>query len=215
MKHIRFTNPHRKKHFDFFNKMDQPHFGICANIDISNLLACIKKRQLAFTPTMVYLIAHTANLIPQFRYRIRNQQIVEHEAVHPSFAVKVEATDVFSFCEVKYQANYTTFAKNARDRMAEMHQNPSFEDEIGRDDYLFLSAFPWASFTSVQHAMHYSPVDSVPRIVWGKYFEDKETIKMPLSVQAHHALVDGVHMGRYFELFQELCSSIEQWIELP
>ena len=25
---------------------------------------------------------------------------------------------------------------------------------------------------------------------------------MPLSVQAHHALVDGVHMGRYFEIMQ-------------
>jgi chloramphenicol O-acetyltransferase len=25
---------------------------------------------------------------------------------------------------------------------------------------------------------------------------------MPLSVQAHHALVDGLHMGRYFETMQ-------------
>ncbi len=27
--------------------------------------------------------------------------------------------------------------------------------------------------------------------------------KMPLSVQAHHALMDGLHMARYYALIQE------------
>jgi chloramphenicol O-acetyltransferase type A len=46
--------------------------------------------------------------------------------------------------------------------------------------------------------MHYSPVDSVPRISWGKYFEQGRQVMMPLSVQAHHAFVDGRHMGAFF-----------------
>ncbi|MGK0468500.1 MAG: nitroreductase [Clostridium sp.] len=32
-----------------------------------------------------------------------------------------------------------------------------------------------------------NPVDSIPRISWGKYFEESGKIKLPLSVQAHHA----------------------------
>jgi len=87
--------------------------------------------------------------------------------------------------------------------MDEMLKNPSMEDEEHRDDYLFLSAIPWVSFTSFSHAMHYTPADSVPRITWGKYFEEGEKILMPLSVQAHHAVVDGRHTGKYFELFQK------------
>ena len=47
-----------------------------------------------------------------------------------------------------------------------------FEDEEGRDDFLFLSAIPWISFTSFSHAMHYTPADSVPRITWGKSFKE-------------------------------------------
>ena len=49
-----------------------------------------------------------------------------------------------------------------------------------------------------------NPVDSIPRISWGKYFEESGKIKLPLSVQAHHALVDGIHVGQYFNTIQEI-----------
>ena len=85
-----------------------------------------------------------------------------------------------------------------------MKSNPSFEDEFGRDDYLFLSAIPWMIFTSFQHAMNFNTTDSVPRITWGKFFKEGKKTKMPLSVQVHHAVVDGRHVGKYFQLFEEL-----------
>ena len=49
-----------------------------------------------------------------------------------------------------------------------------------------------------------NPADSIPRIAWGKYFEENGKIKLPLSVQAHHSLVDGVHVGQYFNKVQEI-----------
>ena len=94
-----------------------------------------------------------------------------------------------------------------------MKSNPSLEDQPGRDDYLFLSAIPWVSFTSIQHAMHFHPHDSVPRISWGKFFEQNGKILMPVSIQAHHALVDGRHMGAYFETLQIHLNSIQDEIK--
>ena len=56
------------------------------------------------------------------------------------------------------------------------------------------------------HALDLSSVDSVPRFAWGKFFEDGEFLKMPLSVQAHHALMDGIHVGRFYAKVQDyLC----------
>ena len=115
---------------------------------------------------------------------------------------------MFSFCEVDYEASFPVFVKNAQKRMEEMRKNPSFSDKDGRDDYLFLSAIPWVSFTGFQHAMQSHPTDSVPRIVWGKYFEDNGRIKMPLSVQVHHAVVDGRHVGHFFQNFEGLAKEI-------
>lgn len=202
MKEIIFNNAHRKKHFDFFKNMDQPHYGICANVDISTLVAYLKNQKLPFTTSIVYLIAGCANAIPAFRQRIRDEKVIEHDKVHPSFTVKTAVSDVFSFCTVNFSENYNSFVTHVKERMEWMNENPSFEDEIGRDDYLFLSAMPWVSFTGFMHPMHYSPVDSVPRIAWGKYFKENGKIKMPMAVQAHHALVDGSHIGRFYELFE-------------
>ena len=212
MKEIEFEHPHRKKHFDFFRQMDQPHFNITANVDITAFLNHQKAKKLPFTASVVYTIARTGNSIPEFRQRIRGDKVVEHERVHPSFTILNEVSDVFSFCGVNYDPVYPDFVAAALKRMEEMRSQPSLEDEEGRDDYLFLSSFPWVSFTSFVHAMHYSPTDSVPRISWGKYFQEGDRIKMPLSVQAHHAVVDGAHTGRFFVKIQEILDQPEQFM---
>lgn len=213
MKTITFDNPHRKKHFEFFKGMNHPHFGITANIDVTALLPYIKANNLRTSTTIVYLISKAANAITEFRWRIRENEIVEHQKVHPSFTVPAQEADVFSFCTVEFNDNAQTFLQNAKRRIDAMYTNPSFEDEEGRDDYIFLSAIPWVSFTGVQHAMHYHPTDSVPRITWGKFFEQNEKILMPVSVQAHHALVDGRHMGHYFEFLEEITSDPEKYMK--
>ncbi len=203
MKEIVFDNIHRKKHFEFFLKMDQPHFGLTFLIDITSFLQYIKREDLPFTASMVYILSYTANEIPAFRYRIRGEQVVEHELVHPSFTVMTKVSDVFSFCSVPFSYSASEFILRTIKKMEEMEYNPSFEDEEGRDDYLFMSAMPWISFTSVMHPMHYHPVDSVPRIAWGKYEKKEGKVMMPVSLQAHHAVVDGIHFGKFFELLNE------------
>ena len=71
---------------------------------------------------------------------------------------------------------------------------------------------PWLSFTSVMHPMNLRTLDSVPRIAWGKFFEDGEKLKMPLSVQAHHALMDGIHIGRFYSRVQELLDNPDEFL---
>ena len=95
--------------------------------------------------------------------------------------------------------------------MQNMQATPSIEDEEHRDDYLFLSSFPWVSFTGFQHAMSYHPHDSVPRITWGKFIQEQGRIKMPLSVQAHHGVVDGQHIGSYFQQMEKWGGMLEDW----
>jgi chloramphenicol O-acetyltransferase type A len=53
------------------------------------------------------------------------------------------------------------------------------------------------------HPLDMYPVDSVPRFAWGKFYEDGQLLKMPLSVQGHHALMDGLHVGRFYAEVQD------------
>ncbi len=211
MKYITFNNNHRKKHFEFFKNMNHPHFSITANVEIGELVETIKVHQLPFMPTIVWAVSSTANDLAPFRQRIRNDKVVEHDLVHPSFAVDTETADVFSFCEVKFTHDYQQFIEAAREKIKKMKTDPSFEDEPDRDDYLFLSSIPWVSFTAITHAMSYHPHDSVPRITWGKYFVENGRTLLPLSVQAHHALVDGKYVGMFFQKFEEIARANIKW----
>lgn len=213
MKVIHFENEHRRKHFEFFRQMNHPHFSVTANVNITRLLHEVKAKGKHFMPTIVWVVSDAANVIPQFRQRIREDIVVEHEAVHPSFAIDTEESEVFSFCEVKFQKAYPAFIQDAIATIEKNRKDPVFEDEHGRDDYLFLSSLPWVSFTAITHAMSFHPHDSVPRITWGKYFRQGNEVLMPLSVQAHHALVDGRHAGQFFEKAEYLFQNPLAWME--
>ncbi len=213
MKEITFENEHRRKHFEFFNEMEVPHFNLVAHVEFEAMSKFIKSNQLHFTSVAVYLICKAANSIPELRQRIRGDKVVEHDFVHPSFTVPTEGSDVFSFCYVDFTEDFPVFSNAVYDSIKSRQTEPSLEDEQGRDDYLFLSAMPWVHFTGFSHAMRIKGVDSVPRIAWGK-MGGAGGFQLPLGIQAHHALVDGRHAGQFFNLFQEYCSHPQKAILL-
>lgn len=192
--------------------MDQPHFNICVPVDITGFPEEVRRRGHNFTATVAYALSRAANDIPEFRQRLRQDQVVEHDRVHPSFTVSTETSGVFSFCEVDFDPDCKTFLASATRQMADRYRNPVFENQDGRDDYLFMSAFPWASFTGLTHAMHYSPADSVPRITWGKYFQNGGSTQMPVAVLAHHALVDGRQVGIFYQTAESLFANYHAWL---
>lgn len=208
MRQINLETWPRREHFKTFSGWDYPHFSMCANVDLTAFCPIIKQRGISFTVATVYVLARAANDIPEFRYRIREGGVVEHEIVHPATTILVD-NDLFSFCVIDYTENFSLFAEGAAEQIANVKETPSVKDERERDNRLYMTAIPWVSFTSFMHPLAMFPVDSVPRFAWGKFFEDGDALKMPLSVQGHHALMDGLHMGRYFAKVQDyLCNPV-------
>ncbi len=202
MRHIDIETWPRREHFKAFRAFDFPHFNMCANVDLTAFYPFVKQHSISFNLAVVYVLTRAANAVPEFRYRIRGDEVVEHEIVHPSSTI-MGKNEVFSFCSMEYRENFPGFIERNSEKIARVRERPRlFEEGQGRDDLLFMTAIPWVSFTSFMHPLVF-PVDSVPRFAWGKLFEDGEYLKMPLSVQAHHALMDGLHMGRYYEMVQE------------
>ena len=202
MRQINLETWPRREHFKVFSTWDYPHFNMCANVDLTEFYPFVKQRDISFNVATVYVLARAANAIPEFRYRIRAGEVVEHEVVHPSTTILTNE-DLFSFCQIDYTKDFSSFTARAAKRIAYVKEHPTVKDEPGQDDLLFMTAIPWVSFTSFMHPLDLSPADSVPRFAWGKFFEDGESMKMPLSVQAHHAVMDGIHMGRYYAKVQD------------
>ena len=201
MRHIDLESWPRREHFEFFSAFDHPHAAICANVELTAFHRFVKASGDSINVAIVYAIARAANAIPEFRQRIRDGKVVEHDTVHPATTILVDE-ERFSFCQFEYESDYAAFAARAVERIAYVKEHLTLDDPPGRDDLLFLTAIPWVSFTAFMHPMHREHTDSFPRFAWGKFFEEGESLKMPLGVQAHHALADGLHMARFYEEVQ-------------
>jgi len=79
----------------------------------------------------------------------------------------------------------------------------TFDVESNRFDLIYYSVIPWVSFTSFKHASSLDKLQTIPRIVFGKIFSDGERKLMPVSVEANHIVMDGFHVGKFFNLFQK------------
>ncbi len=198
----------RRNIFRFYSGLDYPHFNICTDIDISRLHRHCRQSGISRFNAVLYGVSQAANEIEEFRQRIRGDQVVQHEVVHPSFTVLTEE-NTFCFCETKYCEDIELFSEQTNRAIASARANPSLEDETGRDDYLFISSLPWVRFTSVSHPIQMNPVDSIPRITWGRFAEEHKRVIMPLSVQVHHGLADGYHVGEFFQLLQHWIETVD------
>lgn len=199
----------RREHYELFGSMNHPHVGPCANLDVTPLRDFIRERCHSFNTAVMYLLGRVANSIPTFRQRIRDSKVVEHDRVDPSYTILIK-NEVFSFCTIEYGDDFPAFAHRATQAKAHVEAHPTLaaglEAAAARDDLLYISVIPWVSFTAFQHPMPLHPADSIPRFAVGKYFADERMLQMPLGVQGHHALVDGLHIGRFYQQMQELLS---------
>ena len=212
MRYIDMETWSRREHFELFGSYDHPHFSMCANVGITRFYPLVKQRGYTFTAALVYVLTRTANEVPEFRYRIREEGVVEHEVVNGSFIVLLEG-DQFSFATVEYDVDFNVFAERVAAEVARVKEGTTLGADRVSDNTLYMTAIPWVSFTSFNHPMQLHPMmDSVPRLAWGKFFQDGDILKMPLDVQGHHGLMDGLHVGRYYALLQEYLDQPELYL---
>ena len=206
MKQIDLTTWPRKAIFEFYRDFDYPQINICVDIDVTSTVRYLENQHLSKFKAILWAISHVANTIEEFKYRIRQGEVILHESVHPSFTV-LTADNLFAFCYAEYTPNIRKFFKRVEKGIDECRVNPSLEDEPGQDDLLFVSCLPWIHFTSISHPIKLDADDSIPRISWGRFKDDKEKTVMPLAVQVHHGLADGYHLGIFFNQIQELLNN--------
>jgi len=212
IKTIDLTTWPRRNLFQLYGSLDYPYFNVCSNVDVTALFDYAKEKDLAFFQVSVYALTAAANMIPEFRCRIRGDQIIRHDIVHPSFTVLTDEK-LFGFCEVEYTGEFLEFYQEATTKIEKAKKNPTLADKPGRDDYLFMSFLPWISFSSISHPVPLNPPDSVPRISWGKFILIQNRKMLPISVQVHHGLADGYHAGEFFKNFESMIDRPAEWFE--
>jgi len=202
MKKIDIETWSRKNTYLFYKDSDIPRYNITVDIDVTKFYQFVKDRKLSFYLSFIYFIMHEMNKIENFRYRFVNGEPYLFEQTHPSYTEVITDTDNFKIVTVNIENSIDLFIKKAKEtseRQGSSFLNP---DEEKREDLVYITTFPWAKFSQVSHASSLDKCDAIPRLIWGKFEEINGKKMMPLSIEAHHALADGRHVGMLIQNLQ-------------
>ena len=206
MKRIDLDNYNRRGLFNSFKDRDVPYFSTTCNIEIRNLKKFVKLRNISFFVSLSYIVSVSVNRIPQLRHRIIDGELYEFKTVDPGYTVLLD-DETFSFCDSKFFEDFDTYYKYAVARIEEVKNRPN-QNNADKNHMFFITSIPWFSFTSFVH-----PYDklysSIPIITIGKYFEQGDSWLIPIAIQVHHGVVDGFHVGKYYDCLEELCKKPE------
>ncbi|HKY59638.1 MAG TPA: chloramphenicol acetyltransferase [Gemmatimonadota bacterium] len=193
----------RREHFAFYRGYDNPYFNICAPVDVTRLLERSRSEGgPSFFLGSLWASLAAVNEIEELRYRIRGEDVVVHDRVHGGSTVLVP-DGTFRFGYFDYDPDFWSFAEGAASVLERVRAEMGpLEARPERDDMIHYSIIPWVAFTSFSHARRWGTDDSVPKVVFGRHQRDADADRMPVSIEVHHALVDGLHVGRFFERFQ-------------
>ena len=198
-------NWNRKEHFLHFSKMEEPFFGATVEIDCTKAYQTAKNLNTSFFIYYLHKTLVAVNTIENFKYRISDGKIYINYCIDASATIGRE-DGTFGFSLIEYHPDFEIFKENALAEIERIQDTSglftrSFED----DNLIHFSAIPWLNFTSLSHARSYTFPDSCPKISFGKMIiseTGKRTI--PMSVHVHHGLMDGWHVGKFVDFFQEL-----------
>jgi chloramphenicol O-acetyltransferase type A len=197
----------RRTTYEFFLNYKDPFFNFAANVDVTRLRRFCRENKLPFSIATLFYSQQAANSIREFRLRWLGGKVVEFESIEATQTI-LNDDETFSFCYFEARPTVFEFVEAGRAARKKYLKLKTFDVESDRIDMIYYSVIPWVSFTSFKHASSGDRTQTVPRIVFGKIFFAGERELMPLSVEAHHAMMDGLHVGRFFERFQAAIDAV-------
>jgi Chloramphenicol O-acetyltransferase len=210
MKFIDVSTWDRAMHCEVFRNSTQPQYCVTFELDVTNFLQKIKKKNISFTFSFVYAVTKCANEIEAFRCRFVEGKPAIFETINTSFTYLNKDTELFKVVNVPMQEKMEDYVVLAKE--TEENQTAYFTAPMANDIYQF-SPFPWVSYTHISHTDAGKKENATPLFDWGKFYEKDQRILMPFSVQVHHSFVDGVHIGKLAQKLQDYLDDYELALE--
>jgi chloramphenicol O-acetyltransferase type A len=210
-KYLDIENWSRRELFEFFIGYANPYFNVCVQMDVTEFLTFVRARPTKVSLALHYFALRVANEIEPFRYRLKDGKVVIFDSIHGGTTVLLP-NESFAYAYFEYQPDFEKFIEEMGAAVEAVRTSTGPLKPTMRDDVIYHTTLPWISFTSFMHARTPGRGDSIPRIVFGKFVKSGARTIMPISVEVHHALMDGLHVGRYLDRLEEVLAKPEGFI---
>lgn len=196
------TWPRRAIH-DFFLDFDDPWFNLTAEVEAGHTWVWCKDEGVSFSLASWWAVLRATDAVPAFRMRLRDDGVWLHERLRMGVTA-LKPDQAFTYAYFDDAPDFPRFVKGAEAELKVRLASTGLQAEAGNDDLLHGTVVPWVRFTGLKHARKARNDGSVPKIALGRATSEGEGRRLPVSVEGHHSLIDGVHVGAFLAELEAL-----------
>ena len=190
----------RKQLFQHFMGLNDPSFAVTFEVEVAKAYEFSKSNTVAFFGRYLHDCMRAINDIENFKFRIQGDNVVMYDVIHASATI-ARPDNSFGFSFIPFNDDLKLFLKNLHKEKERIQKSNELYPPLNGNDCIHCSALPWLPFTS-----HKEPVsgkmESIPEVAFSKVISNNGRLTMNVSVKVKHALVDGYHVGQFYEKFQ-------------
>ncbi|MDC0972668.1 CatA-like O-acetyltransferase [bacterium] len=163
-----------------------------------------RAHSLSIHHALLYCTLSAANKFRPMRLRRKDDGVVEHSSIDMGCSVLKNDSDAFTFAYYPWnsQESMLDFIHRSSEITQKAAAGLPLDPRPDRTNLMYGTTIPWISFTSFTHPKK-GEGHSIPRTVFGKIFQREGKYYLPFQLEVDHALMDGLHIARYFELLQQ------------
>lgn len=200
MKTIDIESWSRNKLYHHFRGLKDPYFGVTIPFDVTKAYDNSKDNNVSFFVKYLHDCMKAINAVPNFRYRIIEDQVVDFEVIHASATIARE-DHTYGFSFIEFNKDFDIFLNSYNQEKQRILNSNDLYPPVNGQNCIHCSALPWVSFTG-----HKEPsscdLQSIPELAFAKFVKQNDRLIMNVSIHVNHALVDGYHVGLFAEKFQ-------------
>jgi len=205
----------RRDAFEFYRRFSQPFFSICVAVDVTALKPALREAGLGSITLATHFVAlRLAQQLEPWRARLgADGQAWLYDTVHASTTV-LRPDGSFGFATLLSKARFADFCAAGAPALAAARTR--VQGFVPLNDDLALihcTTLPWLHFTQFSHARQVGGADSCPKLAFGRIDTGADgRARLPLAIDAHHALIDGRHVGEFVQGFEAAMREPRAWV---
>jgi chloramphenicol O-acetyltransferase type A len=200
----------RANAYAFYSEAVKPRWGLTTRVDVAPLLQALPAWREAAPGLTAFVAYHYAILraavtVPALCQRLLPEGGAVQWKVLDATPTVLRADDSFAVARLVWAERLQDFAAPALEAVRAAQQlDAPWGIRTEQSGELHMTTLPLVAFSHFTHARPAVFDDATPSLACGRFSPDGDRVWMPLNIEVHHALVDGVHVGRFVQALEGL-----------
>lgn len=189
--------------FKTWMKSPMPMVTLIKTLKIGRLLKLSRKSGLKLNMLICWCIGRAASDIEEFYLLPVGEQLIKYDHLAIDVIVKTKDGDICS-CDIPWSENLQQFNEDYL-RLTQQVHNTSVAHDLS-DDYMIVGTSAMVECELDGIVNQYSGIYNNPFLAWGKYRKRFLKAVLPISLQFHHAQMDGAEACKFLNALQDICN---------